>query len=169
MKLALPPSLGPFIAKHRPGVPKLLRTLRQQAMLQGSTHHRRRPLRTHRAGTLPTVFEGVHLFAHNIGGFPNATAKQIRGFHQRRADLSKARALKVSAGLCFDGLPALQRLRQQIHHPPQALQLRHGAGFCINKSVCRVKPAGRITHSCCRSPQDPSTPPDGRHNPRGRR
>jgi len=34
-------------------------------------------------------------FAHNVGGLTNATAKQIRGFHQRRADLSKARALKV--------------------------------------------------------------------------
>ena len=136
MKLTLATGLGPLIAEHRAGVPKLLGALAQQAVLQRRPHHRRGALWPQCAGTLTAIGEAVHLLAHHIGAFADATAEQIGGFQQRCSDLAETGAAEMLPGDCFDGLPALQSLRQQIHHAPEALQLTHDTGCWFSGPVC---------------------------------
>ena len=125
MKLTLPTSLGPLVAKHRTGVPKLLRTLAQQSMLKCSPHHRGRSLRPQSTRPITTILEAVHLFADDIGGLTDPTTEQVGCFQERRADLTKAGTTEVLPRLGLDGLPALKGLRKEINHAPKTLELTH--------------------------------------------
>ena len=90
MELPLPARLGALVAKHRPRIPELLGTLTQQAMLQGSTHHRCGAFRPQGAGAITAILKAVHLLAHHIGALTDATAEQVRRLQERRSDLTKA-------------------------------------------------------------------------------
>ena len=94
-------------------------------MLEGSTHHRCRAFRPQGAGAITPILKAVHLLAHHIGALTDATAKQIGRLQQRRADLPEPGALEMLPGHSLHRLPALKRLRQQIHHAPEALELTH--------------------------------------------
>ena len=153
MKLPLTASLRPLIAEHRPRVPKLLRALAQQSMLNGRADNRGRPLRSQGAGALPPIQEAVHLLAHNIGGLADAPAEQIRALQQRRADFTKTGALKLSPRHRLHRLPALQGGWQQINHASQALQLGHNTRSEPGQSA--------VKRRRCRWRRDPSGPADG--------
>ena len=95
MKLALTAGLGPFVAEHRPAIPKLLSPLTEEAMLNGGSNHRRRSFRTQRAGAITTVLKAVHLLADDVGGLTDAAREQFGDLEQRRADLLESRTTKV--------------------------------------------------------------------------
>ena len=125
MKLSLPSRLGPLVAKHRPPVPKPLRALAQQAVLNRSAHHRGRSLRAQGATALASIQEGVHLLAHHIGGLTDPPGKELGDLEHRGADLLHAGPAELLAGPMLHPLPQSGLRRQQIHHAPKALQLLH--------------------------------------------
>ena len=125
MKLPLPARLRALVAKHRTGIPKLLGALTEQTVLKGSTHHGCSALRPQGAGAIAAILKAVHLLAHHISGFTDATAEQVRRLQKRRPNLTKPRTLEMLPRHGLHRLPALKRLRQQIHHAPEALELTH--------------------------------------------
>ena len=79
MELPLATALGPLIAKHRSAIPKPLRSLAQQSVLDGCAHHAGGAFGPQGAGAIAAVIEAVHLLAHHIGGFANAAGKEFSG------------------------------------------------------------------------------------------
>ena len=77
--------------------------------------------------------EAVHLLAHHIGALTDATAEQIGALQQRRADLTETGAAEMLPRHGFHRLPALQDLRQQVDHAPEALQLTHDTGVLVQR------------------------------------
>ena len=125
MKLPLPAGLWPFIAEHRAAVPEALWTLAEKTMLNGSTHHGSRAFRAQRAAAVPSIHKGVHLLANHISRLTDPTREQFGGLKHRGTDLGDGRPLEVPARGALNTLPEGRLLRQQINHPPQALQLFH--------------------------------------------
>ena len=141
MKLTLAAGLGALITEHRPGIPEFLCTLAKQPVLHCCPHHRCGALRSQGAGAIATIMEAVHLLAHHIGAFTDATTKQIRALKQRRADLTKTGTQKMLPRHSLHRLPALQGLRQQINHAPETLQLIQNPGPSISGPVCTLTSA----------------------------
>ena len=125
MELPLAPALWPLIAKHWPAIPKSLRPLAQQPVLDSSAHHAGGAFGPQGAGAIASVAKAVHLFAHHIGGFANTAGKEFSGLQQWGADFSDAGAAKVFAGGLLEPLPPVGCSGQEIHHAAQALQLLH--------------------------------------------
>src|SRR3954467_10736905 len=73
-------------------------------MFDESAYHAGGPFWTQ--GQLPAaaVFEDVHFFLDNVGGFAQGTMKQLQRFERRRADLLKAEKLKQLSRLGFERL-----------------------------------------------------------------
>ena len=150
MELTLAARLGALIAEHRARIPELLSALAEQTMLDGRSHHRRRALRSQRAGALPAIEKAVHLLADDIGGLTDTPTEQIRAFQQRCSNLTEAGTLKTASSHSFHRLPALQGGRKQVNHASQALQLGHNT---------RSKPSqSAVTRRRCRWRPDPSAP-----------
>ena len=125
VKLTLAPGLGTLVTEHRACVPKLLRTLTEQTVLQRSPHHRRCTFRAKRAGSIAAILEAVHLLADHIGGLTDPPTKQIGCLQQRRADLTETGTTEMMSRLSLNGLPALKGLRKKVHHAPETLELTH--------------------------------------------
>ena len=136
MELALTAGLGPFVAKHRAGVPKLLGALAEQTVLQRRTHHRGRAFRPQGARAVATIAEAVHLLADHIGALADAAAEEIGALQQRCADLAETGTTEVLPSEGFNNLPTLQSFWKQVHHAPEALQLTHDTQCWFSGSVC---------------------------------
>jgi hypothetical protein len=103
--------------------------LTEQIVLNGSPHDAGSAFRPQGAGALAAIQEAVHLLAHHISGFADAAGKEVGGLQLGRADLVDAGAAEVLAGHSLELLPVGCRLRQQIHHPSEGLQLFQRRGI----------------------------------------
>ncbi len=113
VKLALPSSLGPLVAKHRAAVPQALDVAGgQQFVLNHRSHHPRRSFRAQRERSRPAIAKGVHLLAHHIGRLANAPRKQLRLLKNGGANLPKGSAIQMGAGDRLHPLPSRRLLGQ---------------------------------------------------------
>ena len=106
MELAITPFLRPFVAEHRPLVPKPLSLVMQQAVFHSRPHAAGSAFRAQRQAVTVAVVEGVHLFLDDIGDFANRAGKQRRLFHDRRTNFIKSVAVHELAYFALKKLPA---------------------------------------------------------------
>src|SRR5579871_1335418 len=84
------------------------------AVLYVSAADRSRRFRTKADRAVVAIFEGVHLFADDIGIAADGTGKKFGGFEDGRANFAKAEGSEDLATEGFDAIPQLCVWRQKI-------------------------------------------------------
>ena len=69
--------------------------------------------------------KAIHLLTDHIGALTNASAEQVCCLQKRRPDLTEPRPMEMCPRHGFHRLPALQHLRQKVHHASETLELTH--------------------------------------------
>src|SRR5476649_825013 len=75
VELAITTFLRALITEHRTDVPQTLFLIVQQTMFNAGTHAASSPFSTQRQAFTVAVFEGIHLFFHDISHFTNGAFK----------------------------------------------------------------------------------------------
>src|SRR6218665_578572 len=86
VELTVAPFLRTLVTEHGAGIPKALRLVIGQAMLQYGTHTARRTFRAQGDGLTTAVLKGIHFLFHNISDFTDGTLEEWRALYDGQAD-----------------------------------------------------------------------------------